>query len=144
MDESIVPSNGPPVPESPSSVEFLNDTPEKVDPVTPISPPPSSRNSSHESIPTPVKRPESPESPLRRIRRRTATPSTHASGSHQTRGSMSGVTDIRREKSPISLSSLSDYDGSEASHTERRFLRLYEELEAHCSGIKNFDRVLLI
>lgn len=49
---------------------------------------------------------------------------------------MSGVTDIRREKSPMSLSSLSDYDGSEASHTERRFLRLYEELEAHSSGIK--------
>lgn len=131
MDQSTMPTNPDPVPESPSSVEILNVTPEKV--VTPISPPPSSRNTSRESLPTPTKRHESPETPLHRIRRLTATPSTHASGSNPRR-SMSGAPDLRREKSPISLSSLSDYDGSEASHTERRFLRLYEELEVHCSG----------
>ena len=124
-----MPSNGPPEPEN--RIEILETITEKLEPcVSPISPPPSSHNSSRESLVTPSKQHDSPESPLRRIRRVTATPLTQASESR----SMSEAPNLRREKSPISLSSLSDYDGSEASHTERRFLRLYEELEAHCSG----------
>ena len=118
------------VPESPSSVDFSTVVAEKAD-VTPISPPPS--NTSRESLETPTKPQESPETPLRRIRKFTASPSTHASEKR------SLSVDLLREKSPASLSSLSDFDGSEASHAERRFLRLYEELEAHCSGINSID-----
>lgn len=118
------------IPESPASVTFLDLAAEKVD-VTPISPPPS--NTSRESLETPTKPQESRETSLQQIRRFTATPSPHASGGR------SVSVDPLREKSPMSLSSLSDFDGSEASHTERRFLRLYEELDSHCSGINSID-----
>ena len=118
------------IPQSPPSVELSTAVAEKAD-VTPISPPPS--NTSRESLETPTKPQESPETPLQRIPEFTATPSTHASGGP------SLSVDLLREKSPMSLSSLSECDESEASHTERRFLRLYEELELHCSGIKFTD-----
>ena len=117
------------VAESPSSVVFLDVASEKAD-VTLISPPPS--NTSRESLESPTKTQELPETPFRRIRNFTPTPSTNASGGHHRRRSLS--IDLLREKSPMSLSSLSEFDGSEASHTERRFLRLYEELESRCSG----------
>jgi len=74
--------------------------------------------------------------PLRQGRKLTGTPSTAASTSHHVKiRSISSAPEVLREKSPSPTSSLSSYDGSEASHAERRFLRLYEELEAHCMGI---------
>lgn len=127
MDSQALSSN---IPESPAPITSLDVPAEKGD-VTPISPPPS--NTSRESLELPAKPQESPDTPLQRIRKFTATPSTHAS-----RGRSLSV-DLLREKSPASLSSLSDFDGSEASHTERRFLRLYEELDSHCTGIYSID-----
>jgi hypothetical protein len=73
--------------------------------------------------------------PLRPSRKLPGTPSTAASTSPVKRKSVSSSPEALREKSPSPLSSLSSYDGSEASHAERRFLRLYEELENHCTGI---------
>jgi len=74
--------------------------------------------------------------PLRPGRKMPGTPSTAASTSHHVKiKSISSAPEAVREKSPSPTSSLSSYDGSEASHAERRFLRLYEELEAHCIGM---------
>jgi hypothetical protein len=73
--------------------------------------------------------------PLRPSRKLPGTPSTAASTAHARMKSVSSAPEALREKSLSRLSSLSSYDGSEASHAERRFLRLYEELEAHCMGI---------
>jgi len=74
--------------------------------------------------------------PLRLGRKLTGTPSTAASTSHHVKiRSISSAPEVLREKSSSPTSSLSSYDASEASHAERRFLRLYEELEAHCMGI---------
>jgi hypothetical protein len=99
-------------------------------PSPPISPP-QSRMASEESIRTPT-RPRSPiETALRPIRRFPATPSSHASGDDRVRDST--WTEVH-PKSHFSLSTLSDFNGSEDSHTERRFLRHYEELESHCTG----------
>ena len=111
------------------------DAPEKLlSTASPISPPRSSRKGSHDSFTTQTRQTQSNAStPLRPIRKFPATPSTRASLDDR-RISHSGVSDIHREKTPASLLSLSDYNGSEDSHTERRFLRQYEELESHCSG----------
>jgi hypothetical protein len=66
------------------------------------------------------------ESPLRRQRRFPTTPSSYHSDPRD---------EVDRAKSPVeSLSILSDFNGSEDSHAERRFLRHYEELESYCSG----------
>jgi hypothetical protein len=78
--------------------------------------------------------------PLRPSRKLPGTPSTAASTAHVKMKSVSSAPEALREKSPSRLSSLSSYDGSEASHAERRFLRLYEELEAHCMGILPYNR----
>jgi len=104
----------------------------RVPPV--LSPPESPRKMSEESAEPRM----SPESPLRRARRFPATPSTFHSGDHRRRESAGEETS--RAKSPVSvISSISDFNGSEDSHTERRFLRHYEELESHCSGCsRNF------
>ena len=122
-------------PESPSSITILDVIPNVSESnVSPISPP-SSRNASHESLATPNKQQELPETPLRRIRRVSGT--SPATGSVDNRRRIiSGGPDVLGEKSLMSLETLSDFDGSEASHTERRFLRLYEELESHCLGTK--------
>ena len=114
----------------------LNDAPEKLlSTATPLSPPRSSRKGSHESVTTHLRQTQSNAStPLRLIRKFPATPSTRASLDDR-RVSHSGADDIHREKTPASLLTLSDYNGSEDSHTERRFLRQYEELESRCSGI---------
>ena len=120
-----------PVPHSPMSIEST-----KVEESTGandrlISPPPSSRNSL-ESLSTPSRLPEPPDNPLRKGRRLPATPSSRASGDRPR--STSAAPDTIPEKSLVSLSSLSDFGGSEDSHAERRFLRHYEELESHCTG----------
>src|SRR5271155_4705644 len=96
----------------------------------------SSRNS-QESLGDPTKStPGSSDTPLRPSKRLptspTSTPARPSWEGH--RRSLSAVPETIREKSPASLLTLSDYDGSETSHTERRFLRLYEELDTHCSG----------
>lgn len=127
------------VPESPTSTGFLDAIPEKLElsrelSREPISPPPSSRPTSGESLRTTLKRDELPGTPLRPIRRLPTTPSTHASEDKR-RHSLLDAAETVREKSLVSLSSLSDFDGSEASHTERRFLRLYEELESQCPSM---------
>lgn len=105
--------------------------------VEPRTPSASSRNTSQESLRTPTKStPGSSEAPLRPSKRLpqspTSTPARPSWEGH--RRSLSAVPETIREKSPASLLTLSDYDGSETSHTERRFLRLYEELDSHCSG----------
>jgi len=98
----------------------------------PVSPPPSIRKESQESVRTPTRPRSSGEGTgLRPNRRFPATPSTHASGDDRFRDSTG--TELH-PKSHFSLSSLSDFNGSEDSHTERRFLRHYEELESHCIG----------
>jgi len=129
---------------TPSSTEYANEeqTPkhevkkeeEVVEPRTPSA---SSRNTSQESFQSPTKStPGSSDTPLRPSKRLptspTSTPARPSWEGH--RRSLSAVPETIREKSPASLLTLSDYDGSEASHTERRFLRLYEELDSHCSG----------
>jgi hypothetical protein len=134
-DRSTIGSPSNIVPESPSSTGFLDVISENLEPSKePMTPPLTSRPTSRESLGTKTKRDDTTESPLRPGRRLPTTPSSHASEDKRRR-SLADAADIIREKSPVSLSSLSDYDGSEASHTERRFLRLYEELESHCSGI---------
>ena len=105
--------------------------------VEPRTPSASSRNTSQESLRTPTKStPGSSEAPLRPSKRLPSSPtSTPARPSWEGhRRSLSAVPETIREKSPASILTLSDYDGSETSHTERRFLRLYEELDSHCSG----------
>src|SRR5579862_586534 len=89
------------------------------------SPPPSSRRFSEESLRTPGRASDAAFRPSRRF------PATPSSADDRRRESTG--TEIR-PKSHISLSSLSDFNGSEDSHTERRFLRHYEELESRCSG----------
>lgn len=91
----------------------------------------SSRKESHESVTTQTRQTtqSNTSTPLRPLRKFPAASSTRASLDVH-----SGVSDYHREKSPASLLSLSDYNGSEDSHTERRFLRQYEELESHCKG----------
>lgn len=121
-----------------TSIDSVHGAPEKVlSTATPYSPPRSSRKGSHESVNTQTRMTQSNAStPLRPLRKFPASPSTRAS--LDGRGpSHSGVTDLLREKTPASLLSLSDYNGSEDSHTERRFLRQYEELESRCSGTPN-------
>ena len=103
----------------------------------PRTPSASSRNTSQESLRSPSKStPGSSDTPLRPSKRLpispTSTPARPSWEGH--RRSLSAVAETIRETTPASLSTLSDYDGSEASHTERRFLRLYEELDSHCSG----------
>jgi hypothetical protein len=118
------------------SVESLNeDIPEKDSPiVTPTSQNRHSQSLSAEWSPSP----SSNDTPLRRFRRLSATPSTHATSTQATLDDQRISFAIReplREKSVTTLSSLSDYNGSEASHTERRFIRHWEELETHSTGI---------
>jgi hypothetical protein len=114
------------------SVESLDDdVPEKR---IPSSPPDSSESHnqshgpSHESTPSPSYGRSSSDFPFRRIRRLSATPS--APDERRVSG-----REPFHEKSSISLSSLSDYNGSEASHTERRFRRHWEELDSHSTGL---------
>lgn len=122
-----------------ASTESLREEPriatsfdEKSNPsITPDSPRPVSSKVSRESVRTPTKGKSSSEAAFRPSRRFPTTPSTHASADDRRRGS---VGDEIRPISPVSLSSLSDFNGSEDSHTERRFLRHYEELESHCTG----------
>ena len=122
-----------PVPESPTTAAQSLKASENVESrAPPISPPLSSLTPSRESILTTTQPLESTDLPLKPGKRLPATPSSHASGDR--RPSMSGRLRISRGKSPETLSSLSSFDESEASHAERRFLRLYEELESHCSG----------
>jgi len=137
MDDSLTTQDMP----SPTSTEFRHDPLEEQlkkegirnEPRTPTA---SSRNS-QESLGDPTKStPGSSDSPLRPSKRLptspTSTPARPSWEGH--RRSLSAVPETIREKSPASLLTLSDYDGSETSHTERRFLRLYEELDSHCSG----------
>jgi hypothetical protein len=125
------------------SIDSLQDISQGImSSISAISPLQSSRNPSHDSLVTPTKGGQSKEgTPLRRIRRLPASPSSCTSEDVLRR--MSGPTDISREKSPSSLLSLSDYDGSEDSHTDRRFLRHYEELESHCSGTASLELKLI-
>ena len=103
----------------------------------PISPPPSSRNS-NESIAASSPQAAS-ETPLRPSRRLPGSPSPTVPEGR--RRSMSVLMEASREKSPESLLTLSDYNGSEESHAERRFNRQCEELESHCTGIVLFDSI---
>ena len=103
---------------------------------TPISPPRTAR--SHDSVTSQARHTTAAQSttstPLRvPLRKFPATPSTQGRASLDAH---TGVSDYyhREDKTPASLLSLSDYNGSEDSHTERRFLRQYEELESHCKG----------
>jgi hypothetical protein len=90
-----------------------------------------SRSPSHESITTPTRRGiYSDLPPFRHARRLSATPSAH----DERRPSLSAREPIREKSATTSLSSLSDYNGSEASHTERRFIRHWEELDSHATG----------
>ena len=138
MDDSLTTQDMP----SPTSTEFRHDDrlEEQLkkegiggEPTTP----PASSRSSQESLGDPTKStPGSSDTPLRPSKRLptspTSTPARPSWEGH--RRSLSAVPETIREKSPASLLTLSDYDGSETSHTERRFLRLYEELDSHCSG----------
>jgi hypothetical protein len=137
MDHSTI--EDIPVPETPLSTGFLDVIQEKVeDTADPISPPPSSQKSD-DSLPRRPLQLEVTETPFRPSRRLPPSPSTSP---QDTNRSTSRPPETIREKSPISLSSLSDYNGSEDSHAQRRFLRHYEELESHCSGFRCLEFAL--
>ena len=118
------------------SIESLdNETTEKQSPTvfsnySPRSQNLTSRSPSQESITTPTRRGIYSNLPFRHARRLSATPSAH----DERRPSLSAREPIREKSATTSLSSLSDYNGSEASHTERRFIRHWEELESHATG----------
>ena len=125
---------------SPTSTEFRTDDRLDKEEITTggeLRTPSASSRNSQESLGDPTKStPGSSDTPLRPSKRLptspTSTPGRPSWDGH--RRSLSAVPETIREKSPASLLTLSDYDGSETSHTERRFLRLYEELDTHCSG----------
>ena len=131
MDEGEGDTLGP-VPETSRSGDV---TTEKLDELKTPSPLQTSFNASLEDLSVTQGGTTAVETtPLRPSRKLPGTPSTAASTAHVRMKSVSSAPGALREKSPSRLSSLSSYDGSEASHAERRFLRLYEELEAHCMG----------